>query len=511
MKLSELLDSIEVIEIKNHIEVDINKIAYNSKDVEKNDLFVCIKGFKVDGHSFIGNAIENGAAALIVEEIQDSVKLPQYKVQNSRKALSALACRYFQNPSKDFKVIGVTATNGKTTTTFMINEILSCQGYNTGLIGTVLVKYADFNEAAYLTTPESYDLQKIFYNMKKAGVTHACMEVSSSAIDLKRTSDVDFDIVSLNNISRDHIDLHGSFEEYRDTKTSLIRDAKPNQYAILNLDDQYSAALTDKTLAKVITFGIENKTGDIYCRDIALVNGRAKFTVAFNNPVAVDEKIYKDPFELELGTSGYHTIYNAMVAVIASILCGASIDNIQQGLKLFTGVERRFEIIYEDDFIIIDDHFANSGNISATFKTLHKMDYENVRIVYAVRGNRGLAVIREAAETTVEWAKRIGIDEIILSLSKSHVTWKDEVTKEELDTFKNIMEEANINVSVHDELADAIEEGLQKIQKNDILLLAGCQGMDYGAQIVLTKIEERNPNIDKEWLFRPLEKRVAGV
>lgn len=511
MKLNKLLKAIEVKEAYNNKNIEINHVVCNSKNVTRDDLFVCIKGYKTDGHKYIKDAVENGATAIVVEDYQPELTIPQFVVKNSRVALAALADMYYNHPSRKLKVIGVTATNGKTTTSYMVNSILEHHNLKTGLIGTVEVKYGNYSQASILTTPESVDLHRIFYEMKEHEVTHVCMEVSSSALQLNRVGNVDFDIVSLNNISPEHIDLHGSFEKYFEDKSSLIRNAAPNQWAVLNLDDKYAKSLVDKTEAKVVTYGIENNTGDLWCKNIDISTGRANFTVEILRPIRVGNKIYKGSFKIQLKTSGYHNIYNSMIAIIIGMLCQVPIKTIQESLRTFGGVERRFEVIFEDDFMILDDHFANAANISSTFKTLDKMKYKDLKLVYAIRGSRGPAVIREAAETMVVWAKKLGITNIIASLSKSHVIWKDEVTQEELRIFSEIMAEAGINVELYDELNDAIAKGLSEVEKGDVMLLAGCQGMDYGAKIALEQLHKIKPNIDERTLYTPLEKRIAGI
>src|SRR5699024_4454311 len=219
-KLSTLLESIEIIQSWNTKDIDINRLAYHSKRVSHGDLFVCIKGYQTDGHKYIMQAIANGAVAIIVEDYQEGWDIPQFQVKDSRKALAALSDTYFNYPSKSMKMIGITATNGKTTTSFITNTILEGHKLNTGLIGTVKVKYGDYVEPAVLTTPESLDLHRYFSEMVRHNISHTTMEVSSSALELNRVGNVDFDIVTLNNISREHIDLHGSFEEYYDSKAS---------------------------------------------------------------------------------------------------------------------------------------------------------------------------------------------------------------------------------------------------------------------------------------------------
>ena len=390
------------------------------------------------------------------------------------------------------KMIGVTATNGKTTTSYMINAILEKQGYKTGLIGTVSIKIDDTEIPSELTTPESLDLQFYLNEMVDRNVSHVTMEVSSAAQETHRIETVDYDIVTFNNLSREHIDSHGSFEQYFTAKSKLITDASENSTAILNLDCPYSASLVNDTRAQVITFSLKNRDGHIHCKDLDLSTGRAKFIYEILKPFTAGDKVYQpSQFEVELAVPGLHSVYNSMVAITVALLSGASITTIQETLKTFRGVERRFEFIYEDDKMkIIDDHFANPGNINVTLETLKFMIYEKLHLVYAIRGDRGPTVNRENAQTIAKWASLFEFDEIIATKSVSHVTAKDWVSDEELNVFMEEMDKANIKVSLYDELPDAIAEALAITEKGDLVLLAGCQGMDSGAGIALQQLNK---------------------
>lgn len=492
MKVSELLTAIETENpIEQLNEIDITGISYHSQKVEEGHLFVCVRGFKTDGHKYLKDAVEKGAKIAVVEEIQDDVHIPQIKVKNCRKVLAQLGAAFYNYPSKKMKMIGITATNGKTTTSYMANAILENGGYRTGLIGTVIIKNGDHTIPSELTTPESLDLQKYLYEMVENDVSHVTMEVSSAALELHRVESVDYDIVTFNNISREHMELHETFEKYFEVKSSLIRNASEKSYAILNLDDANSASLINQTKANVITFSLESRKGHVYCKDLDLTTGRGKFTVEIVKPFTAYGIEFKPfEFQVELAVPGLHSVYNAMVAIIIGLLNGVNVETIQNTLKNFAGVSRRFEFIYENKFTIIDDHFANPGNINVTLQTIDYMNYNNLYLIYAIRGNRGPIVNRENAEVVLQWAAKLGLNEVIATRSKSNVTWKDEVTDEEVDAFINVMKQGNIKVRLYDELSDAIEEGLSLVKENDLLLLAGCQGMDDGASIALDKLKK---------------------
>jgi UDP-N-acetylmuramoyl-L-alanyl-D-glutamate--2,6-diaminopimelate ligase len=319
-------------------------------------------------------------------------------------------------------------------------------------------------------------------------------------------------VVTLNNISREHIDNHGSFENYFFHKSKLIREAKEDIYAVLNLDDSYSKSLINKTKANVITYGIEDKSGHLTIGDIDMSTGFPQFEVEILKDIEGYQQVIKpQKFMVNLNVSGYHSIYNSIVAISVALIYGISIEQIQKGLAAFTGIERRFEMIYNEDFMVIDDHFANPGNIDVTLKTLNFMTYNKLHMVYALRGSRGVTTTEENANMMVKWIKKLNIDKIYVSLSVNHVSDKDKVTEDELEIFTKIMNENNIKIELYDDLDESIDKVLDDIQKSDLLLLAGCQGMDYGCNILLNKLAERKPELDQKKLFKPLETRVAGL
>lgn len=513
MQLSILLDALDVIESPEQLDQEITQVAYHSGKVEEGALFVCIKGYKTDGHQFAKQAVEKGAVALVVEEKQAGIDVPQYVVKDTRKALATLGDVYYNHPSKDLNLIGITATNGKTSTSFMTNAILEANRWKTGLIGTVMVKFGGTLVPSVLTTPESLDLHGYFAQMREEEISHVTMEVSSSALELSRVGDVDFNIVALNNISREHTNLHGSFENYYDAKASLIRNASPNEFAVLNLDDDYSARLINETEATVVTYGIDKADGHLLGKNIDLSTGRAQFTVEILKGFStVDGKrVEPTEFDVTVSVAGYHSVYNAMTAISIGLISGVSIETIQEGIKNFKGVERRFQFIYEGDFKIVDDHFANAGNVDVTLDTLTRMDYNNLHIVNAIRGQRGVDTNEDIAKTLVKWAPKLNLKDIVVSLSESHVGEKDKVLPEEEEAFKEIIQGAGIDIEWHKELPEALASVLDQVEEGDLVLLAGAQGMDFGAKYILNQLVEKRPELDREAVLAPLSERVAGI
>jgi len=516
MKLIEILEATgfeeHLLLNLGHKNVEITGLSYHSKKVEAGHLFFCIKGYETDGHKYLQEAVNNGAVAAVVEEVQAGIGIPQISVKNSRIALANAAAKFYQEPSKRLQVMGITATNGKTTTSFMADKILKDQNIKAGIIGTVMVQYGNKKIPSLLTTPESLDLQRHFKNMAEAEVSHVTMEVSSSAQELHRVDGVDFDIVTLNNISREHIDSHGSFERYFEVKSRLITRAKEGSAAVLNLDDAYSKGLISKTKGKVFTFGIEDTSGDFYVKNLDLSTGRGNFTLV----VAKDlehkgVKIPKGETKIRLSVPGFHSVYNSVVAAIIGLLSGVDKEGVKKSLNEFRGVERRFEFIYEEDFKIVDDHFANAGNIHMTLGTLKEMDYEKLHVLYAIRGKRGIAVNRENTEALVEWLPKLGVTELLATESVSHVMEKDRVTSKEREVFEEVTRASGIPTTIIKELPEAIEKVIEKAKPGDVVLLAGCQGMDYGGEIALKLLAKGKTEKEQEKILAPLKNRVAGI
>ena len=324
--------------------------------------------------------------------------MAQIKVKNSRAALSKVSHNYYGKPSEDLDIIGITATNGKTTTSFMLKKIYEEAGLKVGIIGTVYVKIDDFMIPSYLTTPESLDLQKYLSIFRERKADKVIMEVSSAALELDRAKDVDYNIVSFGNLSKEHMEQHGSYEAYKREKSKLITEAKEHQIAVLNFDNPEIKELASKTKAKVFSFSLDDSLENFSMKNLDLSTGRGKFDFIINRDVETKSGILKKgEFHVELNTAGFSSVMNSMVAISISLLDGIDIATIQRALKIFRGVERRFEIIFEKDFKIIDDHFANEVNIDVTLETLCKMKYNDIKFLYAIRGNRGVELNEENA------------------------------------------------------------------------------------------------------------------
>ncbi|SES72504.1 Mur ligase family protein [Anaerobranca gottschalkii] len=522
IELQKMISVLEGVETLNYNNILVKGIAYHTDRVEEGYLFVCIKGYQTDGHFYAQKAVEKGASVLIVEKFIKGIDVPQIKVLNSRKALAQISALFYGYPSKDMVMIGVTGTNGKTTTSFLIDRVLQKAYGKTGLIGTVIVKNGDSYIPAELTTPESLDLQRYLWEMKENNIKYTTMEVSSSGLDLNRVDTIDYKIAVVNNISRDHIDLHGSYENYVNAKKKLVKNLKADSVAILNGDCTESLNFGLETIAPKITFGIKNSFASVVAESIDLSKSETSYRLKVNETLVFDgREVQPQEFEVKLKILGLHNVYNSLVAATVGLIMGVDIADIQKALYEFRGVERRFQLIYNDEFKIIDDHFANPGNIRITLDTIKKMSYSQFSLVYAIRGSRGVTVNSENARVIAENKELFGLKNIILTTSNDYVGKKDLVTDDELNCVIKILEEGGIKTQVYPNLEEAIKRAIDFAQKDSLILLGGCQGMDYGAKIALDYIYQKIVSRQKlsvkklkelkEKIYEPLKDRVAGI
>lgn len=315
MKLKELLSGMENFKIKGDLELEIHSVENNSKEVKPGSLFIAIKGFDFDGHQFVEEAIENGAVAVMLDMTADlkSVKLPKNMTviltDNTRIALAKVACNFYGNPSRKFKLIGITGTKGKTTTTYMIKSILEKAGYKVGLIGTVANYIGeDIVSESNRTTPESLELQKLFYQMAEKKVDFVVMEVSSQSLKLHRVDGSAFDMAVFTNFSKDHISLkeHTDMEDYFNSKLKLFQMV---QKGFANADDfkceklMYYAKNCD-----IKTYSIDNAS-NLVAKDITITNSSVDFKV----------KLGQKNERVKVNIPGRYSVYNSLAAISVAL------------------------------------------------------------------------------------------------------------------------------------------------------------------------------------------------
>ena len=274
MKLNDLLKNVDVLEVSADLELEISNVVYDSRKAEKDCLFVAVTGFASDGNRFIPMALEKGAAVVVTAKKPEK-DIPYILVASDRLALAQISCNWFGHPAKAMTMIGITGTNGKTSSTLLLKHVLEkVLGAKVGLIGTMENRIGDQVFPTERTTPESFELQQLFARMKEAGCTHVVMEVSSHALTLERIGGVYFDVAAFTNLTEDHLDFHGSMEEYCDAKAELFRRCGR---AVLNRDDQWHDRIAAGSTCDVLTTSKMPSAG-LYARDVELRSDGVSFT-----------------------------------------------------------------------------------------------------------------------------------------------------------------------------------------------------------------------------------------
>ena len=384
MKIKDIFNNIDIIESVGSLESDINNIASDSRVINKNDMFFAIKGYDLDGTKFIPSAIQNGATAIVVDEtcnlsdydVPENVTI--IKVSNIRKTLAIASCNLYDNPSKKIKLIGVTGTKGKTTSTYMIKSILQKHGYNVGLIGSIAIYINDEKiEDCDRTTAESYKIQKTLAMMVEKNVDIVVLEVSSQAMKLDRVYGSDFDAVLFTNLSEDHISPkeHKDMEDYFQAKLSLVKMAP---FVVYNLDNDYTARvpklLPDKELK---SFALDTKA-DIMAKDLKLSNTGVNFTLCMNDK----------EFPVRVSIPGRYMVYNCLGAIGIATYFGADIKNIQDGLKNIKVFGRSEIVPNKLGLKILIDYAHTPSSLQSILETVKPYTKGRVICTWGVGGDR---------------------------------------------------------------------------------------------------------------------------
>ncbi len=383
MKLTRLLAKSKYTLLQGNLDTEIADVIYDSRNIVPGCVFVCMVGARSDGHAYMAEAAEKGATAFVVEYMPEGLNLPTHicivQVQNARLALAELSAAYFDYPAKKLTTIGLTGTKGKTTTTYMIKSILESAGFRCGLIGSICAWIGDVQIPAKNTTPESYEIHKMFAAMVEAGCEYVVMEVSSQGLKLDRTAGIDFDYGIFTNLSPDHIGPaeHASFEEYLACKQKLFRQCK---VGIFNMDDAHAAEILEGHTCQVKTFSTR-QTADLYAKDIAFLKEEGKLGMAFlvEGLLQAAAKVY---------IPGRFSVYNSLVAMCVCALCGADTQAILQGL-LQVQVKGRVEMLkVPGDYHIIIDYAHNEVSTRSVLTTLLEYHPGRLICVFGCGGNR---------------------------------------------------------------------------------------------------------------------------
>lgn len=470
--------------------VQINGVTSDSRKVREGFVFVAIKGDHSDGNNFIGEAIGAGAAVVYTEKDLSHEGAIVKRVDNARKKLSELCNEFYGYPAEKLKVIGVTGTNGKTTTTHLIYHILRQNGIPTGLIGTLNIKVNDKSYETSLTTPIAEEIYYYLHQMVKAGVKVVVMEVSSHGLKSERVHQIDFNVAVHTNIERDHLNYHKTFEDYVASKKKLFDQLTPGSMAIINIDDINSLKLLENNQqAVVLTYGLNKKstvTASSIDSDMAIF-----FNYCLQRGITTLSGVEVDPFEypIELRLIGGHNVYNALAAISCCLLMDLTIENIARAIREFTSLPRRMEIIYQGDYMVIDDFCHNPASYEAVLASVQGMQYKNLHIVNCIRGNRGIEINLDNAIVLKQWVTLLNVKTLVITASRDYTGIKDEVEPKERDHFLRVLDEENIPYYYEERLEAAIEMVKKQLRKNDLVLLLGSQGMDQAREIWLKDIK----------------------
>lgn len=459
MLLKNLLEGLDYQLVSGDVNREIGKVCYDNRKVSKNDLFVCVKGFSVDGHTFAEKATENGATVVVCE---DEVKVLEgvtvIKVDNTRRALAKIASNYYGNPSKKLKVIGITGTNGKTTSSYIIRDVLTKAGNKVGLIGTIANYIGDKKFKTERTTPESLELQELFKQMVDEGANYCVMEVSSHALALDRVYNVDFDYAIFTNLTRDHLDMHKTFEEYYKAKFKLFKMANN---CIINIDDDYGKRIIedlkeDKKSKNIVTIS-SKQDADYTAGNILLGAMKSEF----------DTKGKK--YEMEI--PGLYNVYNALVCIAVCDLLKLSYEKINAALKEATvpGRCQRVGKSHNLDFSIIVDYAHTPDGLENILSTVKQVTKGRVIAVFGCGGNR-------------DTVKRPQMGEIATRIADIAIVTSDNPRKEEPtliieDILKGIKDKDNY-ITIENRY-DAIKKAIELAKPEDSVVIAGKGHEDY--------------------------------
>lgn len=452
--IKQLLEQIEYISFDGDENAEICGITNDSRCIEAGFAYVCIKGFNADGHVFAPAAEKNGATLIVAENDYKSESASVLRVENSRKAMAQIASALYDHPSKKLKLIGVTGTNGKTTTTHIIKSVLDLAGKKTGLIGTNHTLIGESEIEAKRTTPESCQLHKWFAMMVDAGVQYCIMEVSSHSVELLRVYGITFDVGVFTNLTHDHLDLHGDMETYMQVKTRMLDACKT---AIINIDDEYGKKMSKLTKCKnVLTYSSEKKA-DYMAENINLRE----------HGIIYDLKCEKadEPVKIKAVLPGRFSVYNTLGAAAACFELGFGSQDVQRGIIITRGAKGRAELVQVNaEFKIMIDYAHTPDGLYNILTTVREFTQGRVITVFGAAGDR-------------DRAKRPEMGKLAGNLSDYCIITSDNPASEEpADIIKAVedgVKETECSYVCIEDRKQAIIRALEIAQAGDLVMLAG--------------------------------------
>lgn len=473
--LQALQGQVEILDSRGNHDVPLKAITDDSRSVQAGSLFVAVKGEQSDGHRFIQAAMKAGMAAVVLQEPAMDLSVPFARVADSRKALGLLGNRFYGEPSSQIRMIGVTGTNGKTTTTYVCKALLEMLGRRVGLIGTVAYQIGKETIPATHTTPGALELQQLLAKMVAGGCTTAVMEVSSHALAQDRTSGCEYDVAVFSNLTQDHLDFHRTMEEYFQVKlrlfTELTGTRKPNKRAILNMDDPAGQRIKQLCPAPVWTYGLKAKA-DLRPENVRLSLGGTTFTAA--TPAG--------SFRVESHLVGEHNVYNLLAAIGVALHEGATPDQLRQAVAQVTNVPGRFErVIAGQEFTVVVDYAHTEDALVRLLTAAQALKTGRVITVFGCGGDRDRGKRPKMGGAAVRYS-----DVVILTSDNPRTEDPLAILQ---DVEVGVADALNQRPHVHyQKVADrreAIGVAVREARSGDMVLIAGKGHEDY--QIIGTK------------------------
>ena len=452
MKLKDLIQNISVLECTADPELEISSVHYDSRKVTDGSLFVAVTGFASDGNRFIPMALDKGAVAVVTARKPEQ-EIPYVLVESDRLALALLGCNFYGHPAKAMTMIGVTGTNGKTSTTLLLKQVLEkVLGVKVGLIGTMSNLVGDEEIPTERTTPESFDLQALFGRMRDAGCSHVVMEVSSHAVALERIGGTHFDIAAFTNLTEDHLDFHKTMDAYCDAKAELFRRCDK---AVVNADDSYAARILAAADCPVLTTSVAAGQG-LHAEDLQLLSEGISFTA-----VCGEEQV-----QVSLPIPGKFTVYNALTVMGIAKQLGISLADCAQALKTVHGVKGRVEVVPTPDqpYSVLIDYAHTPDGLENVLSSVKDFCRGRVIGVFGCGGDR-------------DPMKRSIMGQIGVTLSDIAVITSDNPRTEDpmtiiADILKGVKQEYGEYIVIEDRRS-AIRYAMDIAEKDDIIVLAG--------------------------------------
>jgi len=465
MKLRKICEEIEYTLLQGSLETEVRDIIYDSRKIAPETMFVCMVGAVTDGHKYIPDAVEKGASVIVLEKEEEAAQIPEnitvLKVESARLALALMSAALFDHPARKLVTIGLTGTKGKTTTTYMIKKVLEMAGKKVGLIGTIGAMIGEEHLPSKNTTPESYELHRMFAAMVEAGCEYVVMEVSSQGLKLDRTAGILFDYGIFTNLSPDHIGPaeHASFEEYMECKSLLFRQCR---IGIVNADDEHVEGILKGHTCEVKTFSAE-KEADLMASDIGFINEDGKLGMHFKVSGCMD-------CQAKVHIPGRFSVYNSMVTMLVCHLAGISDEAILEGLSKVQ-VKGRVEMLpVSKDYTLIIDYAHNEVSTRSVLTTLMEYHPKRLICVYGGGGNRSKLRRYDMGEVTGEMA-----DLCVLTCDNP----RDEEIRDINNDIKVGLARSNGKYIEIDDRKEAIAYCMKNAKPGDMIVLLGKGHEDY--------------------------------